>query len=118
MLISLEGLRRTVLSASLGVLTILLAASGAQATDYYVATTGNDCTLAHGRAFCHAPEGAPASPVPARTSKFIRRRDVQDHQFLSSTGAAESSSQGAARRHQPHHIKRKFRRGALQVPDQ
>jgi hypothetical protein len=39
---SLEGLCRTVLSAALGVLTILVAASGAQATDYYVATTGSD----------------------------------------------------------------------------
>ena len=39
---SLEGLRRTVVSAALGVLTILVAASRAQATDYYVATTGSD----------------------------------------------------------------------------
>ena len=39
---SLEGPRRIVLSASLGVLTVLVAASVAEASDYYVATTGSD----------------------------------------------------------------------------
>jgi hypothetical protein len=37
-----DSLRRIVLSARLGALTLLVAASAAKATDYYVATTGSD----------------------------------------------------------------------------